>query len=388
MNSPNEFLKINRPFLKGFLSDHSSKVKQVSIIAEPEIIYFEEARNSINLNFDFIIKGLTIRNLIIKFIKVAVYDENNNLITFYHLNHNGVGTPGIHTLGKYEINGQESLDVFNPFHCFSKEMKIDHLRYMFTFMDKETKEEFYYGNIQVKPIFFHQKVKLLLPLKGLLTIIDGHDFYSHHRRFGMTIVRNVTAGKFASNFSRYSVDFTLIGPDGNLKEMKPDKYENNYDFHFSDVKKFYTHGIDVFSPADGEVVDVVSHLEDLYSKAFSMDKAIQDDSIKEIAGNYIIIRHNNHEFSHLFHLLKNSITIKRGQKIRQGEKIAKIGFSGAATTYSHLHYQLMDGINFLEDNPLPCKFSNVVIIQGSTEKRYKETILDTGDFIRNSDRIF
>ena len=43
----------------------------------------------------------------------------------------------------------------------------------------------------------------------------------------------------------------------------------------------------------------------------------------------------------------------------------------------------MDGVNFLEDNPLPCKFSNVVIMRGSTEKRYKETILDTGDFIRD-----
>lgn len=382
MTLSNESLKMNRPMLKGFLSNHSSDDKVVSIIAEPETIYFENARDSLNLNFDFVIKGLTERELIIKFIKVAVYDKNYNLITFRHLNHNGVGTPSIHTLGKFEINGQKTIDVFNPFHNFSKEMKIDHFRYMFTFMDKETKEEFYYGNIQIKPIYFHQKVKLFLPLQGLLTIIDGHDFYSHHRRFGMTIVRNVTSGKFASNFSRFSVDFTLVGPDGNLQELKPDEFKNNYDFHFSDVKKFYTHGIDVIAPADGEVVDLVNNLEDLYSVPFSMDKAIQENSIADIAGNYLIIQHNNQEFSHLFHLLKNSITVKVGQKVKQGEKMAKIGFSGAATTYSHLHYQLMDDKNFLEDNPLPCKFSDVTIIQGSTERRYKEIILDTGDFAR------
>jgi len=378
----NRSLKINRPMLKGFLSNHSSDDKVVSIIVEPETIYFENARDYLHLNFDFIIKGLTKRDLIINFIKVAVYDENHNLITFRHLNHNGVGTPSIHTLGKFEITGQETIDVFNPFHNFSKEMKIDHLRYMFTFTDKETKEEFYYGNIQVKPIYFHQKVNLYLPLPGLLTIIDGHDFYSHHRRFGMSIVRKVTSGKFASNFSRFSVDFTLVGPDGNLQDLKPDQFKNNYDFHFSDVKKFYTHGIDVLAPADGEVVSVVKHLEDLYTVPFSMEKAIQDNSIEDIAGNYIIIRHNIQEFSHLFHLLKNSITVKVGQKVIQGEKIAKIGFSGAATTYSHLHYQLMDNINFLEDNPLPCKFSDVVIIQGSTERTYREIILDTGDFVR------
>ena len=144
MTLSNESLKFNKPMLKGFLSNHSSDDKVVSIIAEPETIYFENARESLNLNFDFVIKGLTKRELIIKFIKVAVYDENHNLITFRHINHNVVGTPSIHTLGKFEINGQNTIDVFNPFHNYSKELKIDHLRYMFTFVDKETKEEFYY----------------------------------------------------------------------------------------------------------------------------------------------------------------------------------------------------------------------------------------------------
>ena len=63
-----------------------------------------------------------------------------------------------------------------------------------------------------------------------------------------------------------------------------------------------------------------------------------------------------------------------------GVSIEKIGFSGAATTYSHLHYQLMDGKDFLKDNALPCKFSDLVIVQGSKEREYKDVTLDTGDF--------
>ncbi len=95
----------SKPMLRGFLSDHVSQDKVVSIKTEPEIIYIEDARNTININFDFLIKGLTEKKLVINFIKVAVYDENNNLTTFKHLNYNGVGIPGIYIIGKYEIDG-------------------------------------------------------------------------------------------------------------------------------------------------------------------------------------------------------------------------------------------------------------------------------------------
>jgi len=369
------------PLLKGFLSDHTSQESVVSITTEPNIIYFEDARNSTDLNFDFIIRGLTDKKLIIKFIKVALYDEFDALLTFKHLNHNGVGTPGIHTIGKFEINGKEVLDVFNPFHSFPKEMKIDHLRYMFTFSDSETKNEYYYGNIVVKPVVFHQKVELAIPVKGMSTILDGHDFYSHHRRFAMSVVRQFTNNVFSSNFSRYAIDFTIIGTDGNTRRMVPEEFKDNYDFHFTDVKQFYTHETIVYSPANGEIVEVVNDLNDLYDTPFNMDRTVQNNSLKEIAGNYIIIKHNNNEFSHLFHLLKQSIEASVGQKVKKGQAIAKIGFSGAATTYSHLHYQLMDGEDFLIDNPLPCKFSDVTIIQGKTEVKYDRIMLDTGDFI-------
>ena len=199
------------PHLSGFLSDHESPEKIVSITVEPDVTYIEEARDSNNLNFDFIVEGLTEKKLVIKFIKVAVYDEAGNLITYRHLNHNGVGTPGIHTIGKYEIEGREVLDVFNPFHSFPRTMPLNRLRYMFTFIEPESKREHYYGNVIVEPSYYHQEAKLTIPVKGTITILDGHDYYSHHRRFSMSLVRKATNNAFFSNFSRYSVDFTLLG---------------------------------------------------------------------------------------------------------------------------------------------------------------------------------
>lgn len=92
-------------------------------------------------------------------------------------------------------------------------------------------------------------------------------------------------------------------------------------------------------------------------------------------------KHNENEFSHLYHLLKGSCRVKVGEKVKTGQEIAKIGFSGSATTYSHLHYQLMGGGDFLNDNPLPFKFFNVKLALGQQEIMYNEVVLDTGDII-------
>ena len=118
-----------------------------------------------------------------------------------------------------------------------------------------------------------------------------------------------------------------------------------------------------------------------------MDNAIEDDTIKDIAGNYAIIKHNDSEFSHLFHLLKKSVTVKVGDEVTRGQPVGKVGFSGAATLYSHLHYQLMDGKDFLKDNALPCKFSEVTLVLGGNEMRFENLVLDTGDFVFTDSEI-
>jgi hypothetical protein len=72
---------------------------------------------------------------------------------------------------------------------------------------------------------------------------------------------------------------------------------------FKDVRQFYTHGVFVYAPRDGVVVDVINDLDDLYDRPFDFDSAAQNDRIRDLAGNNVIIQHNSAEFSHLFHLL-------------------------------------------------------------------------------------
>jgi murein DD-endopeptidase MepM/ murein hydrolase activator NlpD len=98
----------------------------------------------------------------------------------------------------------------------------------------------------------------------------------------------------------------------------------------------------------------------------------------------VIVRHNDREYSHLFHLRKGSITVAVGEHVQRGQHLGEIGFSGAATTYAHLHYHLLDGPDFLRDRALPCTFSGVTVIENGERVFYDETVLDTGDFVRSA----
>lgn len=369
--------------LADFLSDHVSDEQVVSISTEPAKIYLEDARDFYNVNFDFILENLTDDELVLKFIKVAVYDKQNDLITYRFLNHNGVGTPGIHSLGNFELKAREKTTLYNPFHSFPKSMRISSLRYMFTYADKNTGQEYYYGNLVVTPGFYSQTVQLELPVKGTSTILDGHDYFSHHRRFSPTLLREFTKQQITGNLSRYALDFVLIGENGSLRRLPHDELALSYDFHVNDATNFYSDKSPIYSPADGVVVEVENDLDDLYDSSFDMEKAVATGQVKSIAGNYVVIEHNDHEFSHLFHFLKGSIEVEKGQQVKAGQLLGLTGFSGAATTYSHLHYQLMDGQNFLTAESLPAKFTDVTLLLGERKLHFAELALDTGDIILN-----
>ena len=83
-----------------------------------------------------------------------------------------------------------------------------------------------------------------MPLDGRLLVWDGHDFYSHHRRFNFDHPVAVKID-FKTNAARYSYDFTVIDADGNRYRGDGAKNEE----HFS-------YGQPVLAPGDGTVASV------------------------------------------------------------------------------------------------------------------------------------
>ena len=61
-------------------------------------------------------------------------------------------------------------------------------------------------------------------------------------------------------------------------------------------------------------------------------------------GNYVIIQHSDGNYTLYAHLYENTITVKEGDSVSQGQVIAKMGSSGNSTGM-HLHFEIREGNN-------------------------------------------
>jgi murein DD-endopeptidase MepM/ murein hydrolase activator NlpD len=71
-------------------------------------------------------------------------------------------------------------------------------------------------------------------------------------------------------------------------------------------------------------------------------------------GNYVLVEHSDRTFGWYYHLRKDGVLVARKQIVRQGEEIARSGWTGIALI-PHLHFQVTDP----EGNTIPVVFSDV-----------------------------
>lgn len=100
---------------------------------------------------------------------------------------------------------------------------------------------------------------------------------------------------------------------------------------------------------------------------------LPDEEVAEIAekygfavaasGNHVILKHPNDEYSLYAHLGKNSVVVEKGQKVKQGQILGRLGNSGSSTG-PHLHFHLMAGPSLMTSRGLPCHFTNIVDVTG------------------------
>jgi hypothetical protein len=120
---------------------------------------------------------------------------------------------------------------------------------------------------------------------------------------------------------RYAFDFIMVDDKGSF--FKTDGRTN---------EDYYSFGLDVLVPADGEVVEIVDGLRDNKPKELNSFN---------YTGNYIMIKHDESTYSVLGHLKQNSMTVRVGDKVKAGDKLALCGNSGY-TTDPHLHFHVQD----------------------------------------------
>jgi murein DD-endopeptidase len=122
---------------------------------------------------------------------------------------------------------------------------------------------------------------------------------------------------------RFAIDFMLLDDGG--KYFKGDE---------DLVSNWYGYDADVLAVADGTVSSVKNDFPE--STKLSAHPSYPAE---KATGNYVSIDIGNGKFAFYEHLKPGSIGVKPGQKIKKGEVIASLGFTGQSTG-PHLHFHL------------------------------------------------
>lgn len=131
---------------------------------------------------------------------------------------------------------------------------------------------------------------------------------------------------------------------------------------FSGQVKYHS-GIDI-APTSGSDVNIIAAAsgEVIYPGSGNPVSCPSSSSESDCGGgygNYVMIRHDNGIVTLYGHLYENSITVRSGDRVSQGQVIAKMGSSGRSTG-THLHFEVrvngmrVDPLGFVSiDNPRP-----------------------------------
>ncbi|MGQ8871072.1 M23 family metallopeptidase [Paenibacillus sp. TSA_86.1] len=122
----------------------------------------------------------------------------------------------------------------------------------------------------------------------------------------------------------------------------------SYQGDAKDNANYYAFGKPLYAAADGTVVEIKNDIEDNVPGVMNPEQP---------AGNYVVIDHGNKEYSITGHIKKGSVAVKKGDKVKQGDRIGDLGNSGNSSE-AHLHFQVSDGPDLFTSQSLNIRWAD------------------------------
>lgn len=135
---------------------------------------------------------------------------------------------------------------------------------------------------------------------------------------------------------RYAYDFAIVNENRS--------YEGDPTLNES----YFAFGKEYLAPADGVVVSMENNVED--------NEPVGTFNEEQPFGNYVILDHGNEEFSYLVHFKHQSIVVKQGDKIKQGDLLGLVGNSGHSSE-PHIHFHVADSPDPMNSKSIRINFS-------------------------------
>jgi len=177
--------------------------------------------------------------------------------------------------------------------------------------------------------------KLTLPFKGEWTVIWGGDT----KELNYHVVSQAQKNAF-------DMDIT----DANGNSHKTDGKTN---------EDYYAFGKELLAPCDGEIVLVVDGVKD--NAPGAMNKF-------NVGGNTVIMKTSKDEYLVFCHFKHQSIKVKEGQLIKQGQLIGLCGNTGNSSE-PHLHFHIQNIEDLNNATGVKCYFDKL-IVNGEAKQDY------------------
>ncbi len=194
------------------------------------------------------------------------------------------------------------------------------------------------------PVLERNSIKMRLPFKEKWFVFWG----------GTTIEQNY---HLAYENQKYAYDILMV-KEGVSHKGDATKNEN-----------YFVFGKDIIAPCNATVASVIRGVKDNVPGKLNP---------KQLTGNTIVLKINKNEYLLFAHLKENSILVKEGQQVKQGELMAKCGNSGN-TSEPHLHLSLQNHVDMELATGAKLYFSNI-LVNGKLKEEYLPV---KEDFIQN-----
>ena len=122
---------------------------------------------------------------------------------------------------------------------------------------------------------------------------------------------------------------------------------------------YYAFGKELIAPCDGEIVLVVDGIKD--NKPGELNPMYAP-------GNTVIVKTDENEYLFFAHFKQNSLSVKQGQKIKQGELLDLCGNSGNSSE-PHLHFHIQNVEDMNTATGVKCYFDKLKV-NGQTRTDY------------------
>lgn len=189
----------------------------------------------------------------------------------------------------------------------------------------------------------------------------------------------------------YAIDFVMIQDNDSFKKPYQRSFLE-YLFQGLALDDFYGWGQTIYSPIDGEVIEIKNDIAERnpvnifkdFSNTLKVTRDFTQGSVPlaSITGNYVLLKCSDDIYALFAHLQKGSIIVKPGQRIRVNQPLGQLGHSGNSTM-PHLHMQFMSSSNYKVAQGIPFVFREYEVKRNSKWEKVCNSIPTAKDIIRH-----